>query len=288
MDSDIKKLSREEFPELLSEISDPPEKLYIRGELPDWEGVFLSVVGSRKYTSYGKDACEKLILGLRGFPITIVSGLALGIDSIAHEAAISAGLKTVAVPGSGLNWNVLYPRLNLNLAKKIAASGGALLSEFEPDFKPTTWSFPQRNRIMAGLSRAVLIIEAEEKSGSLITARLALDYNRDVLAVPGSIFSSSSEGTNRLIKEGATVITRSEDILRALGFKIEDKPEQMTIGTENLSPEEAAVMKIIKNPLPKDELIRALGFPTSKANILLSAMEIKGLIREREGLVEAA
>lgn len=287
MDSDIKKLSREEFPKLLFEISDPPEKLYIRGELPDWKGVFLSVVGSRKYTSYGKDTCEKLILGLRGFPITIVSGLALGIDSIAHEAAISAGLKTVAVPGSGLDWNILYPRLNLNLAKKIVASGGALLSEFEPDFKPTTWSFPQRNRIMAGLSRAVLIIEAEEKSGSLITARLALDYNRDVLAVPGSIFSSSSEGTNRLIKEGATVITRSEDILRALGFKIEDKPE-MAVEIENLSPEEAAVMKIIKNPLPKDELIRTLGFPTSKANILLSAMEIKGLIREREGLVQMA
>lgn len=287
MDSDIKKLPRKEFPELLSEISDPPEKLYVRGELPDWKGVFLSVVGSRKYSHYGKDACEKLISGLRGFPITIVSGLALGIDSIAHEAAISAGLKTIAVPGSGLDWNILYPRLNLNLAKRIIASGGAIISEFEPDFKPTSWSFPQRNRIMAGLSRAVLIIEAEEKSGSLITARLALDYNRDVLAVPGSIFSPSSEGTNRLIKEGAAVITRSEDILRALGFKIEENnPDKTARACENCSDEEKKVLKILSEPKPKDELVRKLDMPVSRANILLSAMEIKGLIEEREGLVQ--
>ena len=289
MDSDIKKLARKEFSELLSEISDPPEKLYIRGKMPDKESVLLAVVGSRKYSHYGKDACEKLVSGLRGFPITIVSGLALGIDSIAHEAAISAGLKTIAIPGSGLDWNVLYPRLNLNLAKRIVDSGGALLSEFEPDFKPTAWSFPQRNRIMAGLSRAVLIIEAEEKSGSLITARLALDYNRDVLAVPGGIFSSSSEGTNRLIKEGATVVTRSEDILRALGFKIEENnPDKAARGYEDCSEEEKIVIKILNEPLPKDELVRKLDMPVSQANILLSAMEIKGLIEEREGLVQIA
>lgn len=289
MDSEIKKLTRKEFPELLSEISDPPEKLYIRGAMPGKENVALAVVGSRKYSSYGKDSCEKLISGLRGFPITVVSGLALGIDSIAHEAAMTAGLKTVAVPGSGLDWNVLYPRLNLNLAKKIVDSGGAILSEFEPDFKPTAWSFPQRNRIMAGLSRAVLIIEAEEKSGSLITARLALDYNRDVLAVPGSIFSSSSEGANRLIKEGATVITKSEDILRALGFKIENKETNFAkIDPKNCSTEELSIIEILREPLPKDELVRKLKMPVSQANILLSAMEIKGLIREREGLVQIA
>ncbi len=289
MDIPIKNLPRKEFPKRLLEISDPPKKLYIRGEVPDWDGAFLAVVGSRKYSSYGKDACQKLISGLRGFPVTIVSGLALGIDSIAHEMAIDTGLKTVAVPGSGLDWNVLYPRLNFNLAKKIIGAGGAILSEFEPDFKPTAWSFPQRNRIMAGLSRAVLIIEAEEKSGSLITARLALDYNRDVLAVPGSVFSSSSEGTNRLIKEGAAVATGSEDILKVLGFKIENSENIATDKIpENCSEEERKILEILREPLPKDELLRKLGMPASAGNILLSAMEIKGLVRERLGLVERA
>ncbi len=134
-----------------------------------------------------------------------------------------------------------------------------------------------------------MIIEAEEKSGSLITARLALDYNRDVLAVPGGIFSSSSEGTNRLIKEGATVVTRSEDILRALGFKIEENnPDKAARGYEDCSEEEKIVIKILNEPLPKDELVRKLDMPVSQANILLSAMEIKGLIEEREGLVQIA
>lgn len=289
MDSEIKKLPQKEFPKCLAEIPDPPKQLYLRGETPDWDGIFLAVVGSRKYSRYGKDACQKLISGLSGFPVTIVSGLALGIDSIAHEAAILAGLKTLAVPGSGLDWNVLYPRLNFNLAKKIISSGGALLSEFDPDFKPTAWSFPQRNRIMAGLSRAVLIIEAEEKSGSLITARLALDYNRDVLAVPGPIFSGSSEGTNRLIKEGAAVITKSEDILRALGFKIEERVETATSkAPKDCSDKERKILEILSEPLPKDELVRKLDMPISAGNVILSAMEIKGLIRERMGLVERA
>src|SRR3989344_4788228 len=187
-DYPISELAKESWPKELLEIPQPPETLYIRGKLPAPEFVRLCVVGSRKYTPYGREACEKLIGELRGHPVCIVSGLALGIDRIAHEAALKAGLPTIAVPGSGLDIEVIYPKSNLGLAKDILKHGGCLLSELPPKEKATTWTFPQRNRIMAGLSRAVLIIEAEQKSGTLITSRLATEYNRDVLTVPGSIF----------------------------------------------------------------------------------------------------
>ena len=164
MHNEIKRLTLDQFPSLIKEITDPPKQLYIQGELPDEEEtVFLAVVGSRKYTSYGKDVCERLIEGLRGYPVVIISGLALGIDSIAHKKALEVGLKTIAIPGSGLDENVLYPATNIQLARKIIEQGGCLLSEFEPDFRATTWSFPQRNRLMAGISHGVLIVEAEEE-----------------------------------------------------------------------------------------------------------------------------
>src|SRR3989339_1250495 len=214
MSGEIIKLSKQDFPEKLLEIPQPPKQLFIRGNLPDWENSkFVAVVGSRKYTNYGKEACEKIISGLRGCDVTIISGLAIGIDSIAHKSALEAKLKSIAVPGSGLNSSVIYPSINKKLADEIVQSGGCLLSEFEPDFQATTWSFPQRNRIMAGLSDAVMVIEAEIKSGTLITSRLATDYNRDVFAVPGSIFSPNSSGPNMLIRLGATPVTSSADIL---------------------------------------------------------------------------
>ncbi len=156
---------------------------------------------------------------MRGYNVTIISGLALGIDGLAHKAALKAGLKTLAVPGSGLDATVLYPRSHLQLAEEIVRNGGALLSEFKPQTQAATWTFPKRNRIMAGLSHAVLVIEAELKSGTLITSKLATEYNRDVLTMPGSIFSSTSEGPHMLIKLGATPVTASEDILRTLGIE---------------------------------------------------------------------
>src|SRR3989344_2642579 len=177
------------FPRRLREIPDPTEKIYLKGTLPSEDHKWLCVVGSRKYSSYGKEVCEKLIEGLRGYPVVIVSGLALGMDAIAHRAALSAKLHCVAVPGSGLDPSVLYPATNRRLADEILKAGGVLLSEFEPNFRATAWSFPQRNRIMAGLSDAVLVIEAEKRSGTLITARLATAYHRDVFTIPGSIFS---------------------------------------------------------------------------------------------------
>ena len=282
----IKKLEPNEFPKLLSEINDPPDELFLIGEMPPQDHVFLAVVGSRKFTSYGKQAAEQIIAGLKGFPIVIVSGLAIGIDSIAHSAALDAGLITIAIPGSGLNDDVLYPASNRALAKRIIERGGALLSPFKPDFKATQWSFPARNCIMAGISQAVLIIEAEEKSGTLITARLALDYNRDVYAVPGSIFSATSRGTNSLIMDGAMPVTKSEDILNALGFTVDKK----TDGTEDsppddMSPEEEAVWNLLESPLERDGLVRLMDMPISKANGILSFMEIKGLIKETDGKI---
>lgn len=276
-----------DLPPLLSEIPDRPEKLSYRGTLPDWNAVkVLCVVGSRKYTGYGKEVCEQLIAGLSGYPIVIVSGLALGIDSIAHKAALAAGLKTIAVPGSGLDWKVLYPASHVPLAKKILERGGALISEFALDFKATPYSFPQRNRIMAGMSHAVLVIEAEQKSGTLITSRLASDYNRDVLTVPGSIFASSSRGPHMLLRLGATPITSSAELLDALGFKQEEKPAMRDYS--DCSTMEREVLGLLAEPLSRDELISRSGLSTSEVNTTLSVLEIKGFIKETLGEVRLA
>ncbi len=287
MNNNIIELKKEEFPPQLFEIPQPPKKLFVRGVLPEKDTVLITIVGSRKYSNYGKEICEKLISGLSGYDITIVSGLAIGIDSIAHNSALKANLKTIAVPGSGLDEKVIYPRSNYLLARKIVETGGALLSEFEPDFRATPWSFPQRNRIMAGLSSAILVIEAEQKSGTLITARMAIDYNKDVLTVPGSIFSKTSCGTNSLLRQGATPITSSNDILDALGFETEKAtPKQKELEFQNCSPLEKKTLEILsRNPTPKDELIRLLGISTTEANILLCAMELKNLINESGGKI---
>ena len=280
---DIYKLKPEQFPKPLLEIPQPPKTLYARGKLPSADMVYLAVVGSRKYTSYGKDICQKLSRGLKGYPIVIVSGLAMGIDSIAHRTALETGLTTISFPGSGLDNSVLYPRMNIKLAQEIVDSGGCLISEFKPDSISQLYSFPQRNRLMAGISKAVLIIEAEEKSGTLITARMALDYNRDVLAVPGSAFSSNSDGTNRLIKQGAIPVTTSEDVLLALGFEVE-KPELSDREKyADCSKEELKIIELLREPIERDELIRISGMNTAVANALLSIMEIKELIKEELG-----
>lgn len=275
---EIYQVKKEDWPESLKEIPQPPEKLYFKGKFPDSNSVYLAVVGSRKYSDYGKEVCQKLISGLAGYPIVIVSGLAIGIDTIAHQSALDAELTTIAFPGSGLNKEVLYPKSNLNLAEKIIKNGGCLISEFEPDFSATAYSFPKRNRLMAGISKAVLIIEAEIKSGSLITARLALDYNKDVLAVPGSIFSKNSTGVNWLIREGAIPVTTSQDILEALGFDFNKR-------YEFCRPEEKIILDLLVNPINKEELIILSKLDEKEADALLSTMEVRGLIKENDGLI---
>jgi DNA processing protein len=281
----------EQIPPLLREIPDAPRKLYVRGELPHIGEPrrFLTVVGARRHTSYGREACETLVEGLAGSPLIIVSGLALGIDGIAHRAALRAGLMTLALPGSGLDEKVLYPSTHRALAREIVENGGALISEFEPDFRPTLWSFHQRNRLMAGISHATLVIEAEERSGTLITAKLATEYNRNVLAVPGPVFSPTAAGPNLLLRLGATPIRSSADILEALDLA--SAPEApgasdvlaQNFDTSRCSAQELRILELLKTPLERDALIRALGIGVSESNTLIAALELKGFVVERLG-----
>lgn len=274
-------LYKENFPLLLKEMSDPPDKLYIRGVLPSAEHVFLTVVGSRRYSAYGKEVTEMLIESLHGLPVVIVSGLAYGIDAIAHRAALDADLKTVAIPGSGLDDSVLYPRDNFALAEEILRRGGALISPFENTLPAAPWTFPNRNRIMAGISHATLVIEADIRSGTLITSRYAGDFNRNILAVPGSILNSKSAGPHMLLKIGATPITCGNDLIEALGFKVER--QQKTLNLEHLTDDERTILSTLENPLPREVLYEKTGLDASKTSVALSLLEIKGLITESLG-----
>jgi len=277
----ITKMSITECSPLLSEIPDPPQEVYVKGNLPPRGTKCLAVVGSRNYTNYGKQVVDYLISGLRGYPVSIISGLALGIDALAHTAALNAGLYTLAVPGSGIDDSVLYPSRNRSLAQKILDHGGGLLSEYEPTFHATQWSFPQRNRIMAGLSHATLVIEAGEKSGTLITARLTVDYNRELLVVPGNIFSEGSKGTHQFLKLGATPVTTPEDILVALNIESNTQTES---SSTRFDSDEQALLNLLTEPRDHDTLIRLLPHASEKTIMLLMRMELEGHIREQNGV----
>jgi len=281
MSYSIYTVARDVFPESLREIPEPPQTLFVAGNMPDANNKLLCVVGSRNYSPYGKEVCKHIIEGLAGYPITIVSGLALGIDGIAHTSALEAGLQTIAIPGSGLDPSVLYPRSHYNLAEDIIGKGGGLLSEFKPTFKATPWSFPQRNRLMAGLSDAILVIEAEEKSGTLITSRLATEYNKDVYTVPGSIFSPQSAGPHMLLRLGATPIRNAADIIDAFGFS--NIPQTDTLPYPLSEAEQTVYEHIAKAPISRNDLIRQLSFETHVLTALLTSLEIAGIIEEKMG-----
>lgn len=200
----------------LLEIPEPPRRLWLRGMLPEPGTKLLAVVGSRALSPYGREACQALVRGLAGYPISIVSGLALGADACAHEAALEAGLHTIAIPGSGLADDSIGPRTNLDLAHRILEAGGALLSEHPPSTTARPAYFPSRNRIMAGIADAVLVIEAAEQSGTCITARLTADYNRELLCVPHRITDAHGVGCHQLLKLGAQLVTGPTDLLEAL------------------------------------------------------------------------
>jgi DNA processing protein len=275
----IQELPHKDFPVRLMEIPQPPKQLFFRGALPSPNLKLLTVVGSRKYTTYGKQVADELISGLKNYPVGIVSGLALGIDSLAHEAALQNNLYTLAMPGSGIDDSVMYPAAHKNLARRILDAGGGLMNEFEPMFKATKWSFPQRNRLVAGISHATLLIEAGEKSGTLITARMAADYNRELLVVPGSIFSSNSKGVHQFLKLGATPVTSSADILEVLSLTDTEVINQVSQATlPNLAPNELAVLEQLHEPIHRDELMRKLNIPVSDASQLLMMMELTGHI----------
>ncbi len=281
----LRQLQQKDFPQLLKEIPDKPKMLYIRGTLPPDDYKLLCVVGSRACTAYGKRQTAKLIAGLASYNVAITSGLAIGIDAEAHKAALDVGLPTVAVLPSGLDDRIIYPSMNRALATRILAQGGAIISENPPNFVAQLYSFPQRNRVMSGMSHATLIIEAGEKSGTLITARLALDYNREVLCIPHELDRPSGAGVNRLIREGATLVRNSDDILQVLGIKPSNKPTQPMLPTD-LTEHELTVFAVLIEPLTHDELIEQSRLSVQHANITLSSLLIRGLIVERLGKIE--
>ncbi len=287
-------IKQEEFKDhpLLSrllELHDIPKQLYIRGTLPevtlDEYGRatprILTIVGSRKNTQYGKNVLQNLLATCKDQEIIILSGLALGIDGLAHKEALKNNLVTIAIPGSGLDTSVLYPSSHRILAQEILEANGALISELEDLTGSAPWTFPQRNRLMAALSDALLIIEAEEKSGTLITGRQALELGRDIGAVPGDIFSPSAFGTNLLIKDGAYPITSSEDLFALLHLTKIDTPTTQ----ENLTEYEFLILNLIREPIEKDILFAQtkLSFPDFLA--AFSSLEIKGYIEELFGEV---
>jgi DNA processing protein len=284
MPLEYRMLLEEEIPKALFEIPEPPKALWIAGSLPPPESIFISFVGSRKHTPYGAEATRTLISGLSGYPIVIVSGLALGIDCIAHRAALESNLTTIAIPGSGLDPKVLYPRTHVGLAEEIVEYGGALISEFDPLFSATPWSFPQRNRIMAGLSRAVVVVEAEIPSGTLITSRLATEYNKEVMTIPGSIFSPQSAGPHMLLSLGATPIRSASDILNAVG--IEPRQNKIGVNLDDLSPDEKIIYSLIDAPMERDDLFRKSKLPFHQFNAALSMLELRGAILETFGEIQ--
>jgi DNA processing protein len=282
----LRKIQSSQFPPKLQEIPDLPKQLYIEGELPDPSThIYLGVVGPRKHSEYGKRICEDIIRGLHGQPIVIVSGLALGIDAFAHKTALEVGLPTIAVPGSGLAPKSIYPKSNFHLARNIVEAGGALVSEFEPEFEATPWSFPKRNRIVAGLCDAVLVVEANEQSGALITAKLALGYGRDVLAVPGSVYVEQCKGTNNLIARGAYVITSADDIISHFNLEHTDGERNPQKSLEIFTETEMAVLRLLKEPQTKNYLYEKSGLSISDCSITLSTLEIKGIIQEEYGKI---
>ncbi|MFH1978799.1 MAG: DNA-processing protein DprA [Patescibacteria group bacterium] len=278
----IKVLLKQELPPLLKEIYLPPEILYIKGELPCEDKIHLTVVGPRKFSSYGKEACEKIIGELKEHDFVIVSGLAQGIDSIAHNSALNNQMQTIAVLGNGLHDSAIYPYRNIGLAHNIVKNSGCIISEYPLMMKAAQFTFPQRNRIAAGLSQGTLVIEAAEKSGSLITAFLALESNREVFAIPGNIFSMNSKGANNLLKMGGLPVTKADDILRAFG--IEEKVDEKQIEI-NLSPNENKIISLLVDPMERDELIRKIKMPPQEVNPLLMQMEIRGIIKEIENKI---
>ncbi|MBU1110225.1 DNA-processing protein DprA [Patescibacteria group bacterium] len=267
----------ERYPPLLKEIHDPPFYFYIKGELRPKDAMSLAVVGTRRVTGYGREAICTIIPGLISAGLTIVSGMARGADSLVHRAALDAGGRTVAVLGAGLD--IIYPPENRELYEEISQNG-AVLSEFPLGFEPTSYSFPVRNRLISGISLGVWVIEAPERSGALITARMAMEQNRDVFALPGSIFAQTSLGTNKLIEDGATLVTSAEDIINALNLEYQKAGIQARQYEPETEMEHKVLELLAENPRNVDDLVKVSNYTVSEIGSVLSLLEIKGVIRE--------
>ncbi len=268
-----------EFPALLKNMPDPPLALYLRGALKPEDDLALAIVGTRKATAYGRDAAGHFARQLARQGVTIVSGLAHGIDGAAHRGALEAGGRTIAVLGCGIDR--VYPPDHADLARQIAQQG-ALISEFPVGSKPEARHFPRRNRIISGLSLGVLVAEAPENSGAMITATFAADQGRDVFAVPGSIFSATSGGANRLIQEGAKLVTCVEDILEELN--IAQRTVEARRLTRQIAPasdkEKMLLRHLTADPLTVDELVRRSGLDAADVLGTLTLLELQGYVED--------
>jgi len=291
LDDEMERLSRQgiqvmtlddrDYPPRLKETYDPPPVLYMRGQLAPEDEWSVAVVGTRHATAYGQEAARRLAKDLAQNRITIISGLANGIDTVAHRAALEAGGRTLGILGCGLD--IVYPASNARLAREIAERG-ALLSEFPLGTMPKAGNFPQRNRIISGLSLGVLVVEAGDKSGALGTVRHALDQNREVFAVPGSIFAGMSRGTNRLIQDGAKLVANVQDILEELNLNMVGQQLEM----KELLPADETELLLIRQlsaePSHIDELCRFCGLPVASVSSTLAMMELKGMVRQVGGM----
>ena len=269
------------YPQRLKRIDSPPPVLYVRGALQDADDWAVAVVGTRKMSAYGRRVAEDVAAVLARHGVTVVSGLARGVDAAAHRAALRSGGRTLAVLGSGVD--VVYPPEHRRLAAEIV-NQGALLSEFPPGSKPEAGNFPQRNRIIAGLSLAVVVVEAGRKSGALITASFAADQGRDVFAVPGNIYAAGCEGTNWLLGQGAAPLTRPEDVLEALDVALLTRQQE----ARRLLPTDATERRLLallgEEPLHLDEISARSGLPVAQVTATLTLMELKGLVRQIGGM----
>ncbi|MFY9461750.1 MAG: DNA-processing protein DprA [Candidatus Sungiibacteriota bacterium] len=273
--------SEPDFPELLKEIHSPALWLYIKGGA-DLNSTALAVVGSRKATSYGREATERIIAGLADLAdITIASGLAMGIDAQAHISSLAHSLPTIAVVGTGLDRQSFFPFKNIRLAEEIISRGGAVISEYPLGMPAFKQNFIQRNRVISGLAKGTLIVEAAEKSGALITARFALEQGREVFVVPGSIFSPYSRGVNALLKEGATPVSSAADIVDELNLPAKTSPKNMETLLTNEN--EKNILKTLSEPLRVDELHKKSGIPTPDIISSLSMLELKGFVKNMRG-----
>ncbi len=276
-------LQNKSYPKLLKEIYNPPIILYYYGEfIPEKDEFSIGIVGSRKYSIYGKQVVEKFSFELAQNNLNIVSGLALGIDTLAHNACLKAQGRTIAVLGCGLD--LIYPASNKRLAQQIIASGGAIISEFPLGTPPLKHNFPQRNRIIAGLSLGVLVVEATKKSGALITANYALESNREVFAIPGNIFSPNSKGTNQLIKKGALAVTGTKDIINDLDLKQVNHYIDNKILVPKNEEEKIILTYLSHEPTHIDKLIRDTKLNASLVSSTLAIMEMKGMVKNLGGM----
>ncbi len=257
-----------EYPQSLREIADPPPILYVRGNLNWGELEVVAVVGTRKPTSYGTQVATQLVEAIARNCV-IVSGLAYGIDSVAHRASVKVGGITVAVLGTGIDDASIYPAENRGLAQEILKNGGALISEYPPLSEPLKHHFPQRNRIIAGLSQKIVVIEAGEGSGALITAKLGLDYNREVLAVPGPVTSPMSMGPNSLIAEGAKPVLYPSDVVEISVQKIQ---------TDLTEVEQIVYNTLVSQTRTADEITQITGLKAAEVNTIITLLEMKGVI----------